>query len=216
MATDGRTLVWYQGWTQRDILKYERLELWAAPYTTSAAELRPRRVVEVQGSVMHTALRVGFGYAVALAGEGERAVVYDLESGATAELLSPPGTEWRTTFVGPEEVAPGRRGRSRALPGTHGALLPSRLPRVHEPGVAPFHRATRTQLRFAQIHRTSPLMRGCPKSCLALPPIAHEPRASSSWRALCSDAARAPDRVQPTEARTADPSETAPHRMAPR
>ena len=105
MATDGRTLVWYQGWTQRDILKYERLELWAAPYTTSAAELRPRRVAEADGLFMHTNLRVGFGYAVALAGDGERAVVYDLESGAKAELLSPPGTGWVTTFVGPEEVA---------------------------------------------------------------------------------------------------------------
>jgi hypothetical protein len=87
--TDGRTMVWYQGYDyDPDTLRFGRLELWTAPLVARAEDLEARRVpARVRGLI----LPVLGGSWVAMQGEGPTMDVFDLRDGSRRNWAPPEG-----------------------------------------------------------------------------------------------------------------------------
>lgn len=103
--TDGSTFAWLQG-TEFDAftLTYGTLELWSAPYVTSAADLTPRRIRDFPG--LYRGEIGGRWYAAEsnLADGGMD--VYDLTDGTRRHWVPPPatGTRGAPLYVTDEEI----------------------------------------------------------------------------------------------------------------
>lgn len=103
--TDGRDLVWQQGYDRVDLTGYSRLELWTAPYTTDASTLVPRRVAVLDQGFLQSSADLFGGYAV-VPSTRTRVVVYPLDGTPPRAVDAPAGFEWGdVVFSGPEEVA---------------------------------------------------------------------------------------------------------------
>lgn len=104
LVTDGRNLVWEQGYDQLAITTFTRLELWTAPYTTDPAALMPRRLAVLEHNGVTDAHFSGDH--VVIASARARVLAYPLDGGSRRAITAPDGFEWGDIlFAGPEEVA---------------------------------------------------------------------------------------------------------------
>ncbi len=103
--TDGRDLAWIQAYGRVTSVEYTRLELWASPYATRAADVIPRRIAALASNDPHPSATIGGGH-VALVevepSDGTRRLrVFRLSDGARAEVARDPDPE----VSGPGEAA---------------------------------------------------------------------------------------------------------------
>jgi hypothetical protein len=102
--TDGRTMVWYQGYDyDPDTLRFGRLELWTAPLVARAEDLEARRVpARLRGRIPFS---VGRNW-IALVGEDRTLDVFDSTDGTRRNWDPPDGGNLRDTplYTTEEEI----------------------------------------------------------------------------------------------------------------
>ncbi len=96
LATDGVDVAWQQGYQRHCVTgcspRFDRVELWTAPFVPDPADLRPRRVTEMR--TLSTKARLAAGRYAVVEAVGERAaeaVVIELATGRRATWRVPEG-----------------------------------------------------------------------------------------------------------------------------
>lgn len=102
-VTDGHDMAWYAAYYGPDGYEYDRVELWTAPYTTSSAELVPRKIADIDPAERSSG-EVGDGYFVYERRASERPVrfemvVYRLSDGRRGIIDYPEGIEIHPLYV---------------------------------------------------------------------------------------------------------------------
>ncbi len=88
--TDGVTLTWLEGFDRRPDGIYDRLELWAAPYTDDAAALAPRMVRRME---LHNSAAYGGGWYVVRRSDPRGYEIIDVRDGTRRWWLAPVSQE---------------------------------------------------------------------------------------------------------------------------
>lgn len=125
--TDGATLAWAVGFNRMsadDPFVFDRVELWAAPFASTATELRPARVGALRNTRAPGYIMGGRGHAAVI--DDDPAVIrfFRIADGHETPLRAPPGLQWTSfvSFIGPREVLAGA-GRGAAVFGESAVQL---------------------------------------------------------------------------------------------
>lgn len=104
--TDGRTIAWLQGYRRvgGSWLTYERVDLYASDFATSAADIRPILLATMAGPNIHPSVIAGFGHAVV--SDSSMMRFFRLADRHETVLAPPPGELWTgfVRYVGPREL----------------------------------------------------------------------------------------------------------------
>lgn len=120
--TDGRSLAWLTGINRvgGSPTEFERAELWASPFASDAASMRPIRLAMMSSGGIHGYVYGGFGHAAVIDGDFTVIRLFRIADKREATLRAPPGLIWSgfVAYVGSREalIAAGpddRTGRGR-------------------------------------------------------------------------------------------------------
>ncbi|MBX3273327.1 MAG: hypothetical protein KF729_23895 [Sandaracinaceae bacterium] len=109
-VTDGVDMAWVQAYGRDRHYRFERIELWSAPYTTRPEDVRPRRITVLGGTNPYPEMAIGAGYVAAREWIPDEEVtvvrVFRLADGARATIYPYEGRSFRiaAAYILPDEI----------------------------------------------------------------------------------------------------------------
>jgi hypothetical protein len=106
LETDGRDMVWMQGYEREGLLEFGRIEIWTSPFALDSSDLRPRYVAQKTRPVQDAFISAGYGF-VGMTGEAG-AEIYRLSDGMLWTASPPPDRTFGPIYyTGEDEFAIG-------------------------------------------------------------------------------------------------------------